>query len=132
MPVLWSPNMSLGIAVVRSMMQSLKELSSQHSQQVDFQIEEWHHRHKKDSPSGTALWLQEALEKVVDKKIPAPLAVRGGGVFGVHKIITLMDEELITLEHTALNRNCFCSGGSCGGLMVDETKVWNLQYARCS
>ncbi len=104
-PILWAPNMSLGIAVVTDMMRSLAVLRD-----FEFQVEEVHHKRKKDRPSGTALLLQEQLEKITQKRWPAPLAMRGGGVFGIHKIWGLGEEEVITIEHTALNRQVFARG----------------------
>lgn len=104
-PVLWSSNMSLGVAVLNEALKSFAAISH-----FDFQIEEIHHNRKKDRPSGTAITLQENLEKAVDKKLPEALAIRGGGVFGVHKIFAMSDEEVITFEHTALNRTVFAKG----------------------
>ncbi len=104
-PVLWSSNMSLGVAVLNEALKSLSAISH-----FDFQIEEIHHSKKKDKPSGTALTLQENLEKAVGKKLPEALAIRGGGVFGIHKIFAMSDEEVLTFEHTALNRTVFAKG----------------------
>lgn len=104
-PVLWSPNMSLGIAVLNKAIESLAALND-----FDFQIEEVHHTKKKDAPSGTALLLQETLEKTVNRKPPAPIAIRGGGVFGIHRIFAFGEEETITFEHVALNRRVFAQG----------------------
>lgn len=104
-PVLWSSNMSLGIATVHKMMECFSNLKD-----FDFQIEEIHHNKKKDRPSGTALSLQKTLNKVTELKNPEPVAIRGGGVFGVHKIFAISDEEVITIEHTALNRKVFAKG----------------------
>ncbi len=104
-PILWSSNMSLGVAVVN---EALKVFSS--LKNFDFQIEEIHHIHKKDKPSGTAITMQENLQKAVGRKLPEPLAIRGGGVFGVHKIFAMSEEEVITFEHTALNRQVFAKG----------------------
>ncbi len=104
-PVLWASNMSLGIAVLTEMMRLLSYLP-----EFDFQIEEIHHNRKKDRPSGTAITLQSALRAAVQKEVPEPLSIRGGGVFGVHKVFALSDQEVITLEHTALNRQVFAQG----------------------
>lgn len=104
-PVLWSSNMSLGVAVLN---EALKVFSS--LKNFDYQIEEIHHIHKKDKPSGTALTLQENLQKAVGKKLPEPVGIRGGGVFGVHKIFAMSEEEVLTFEHTALNRSVFAKG----------------------
>lgn len=108
-PVLWAPNMSLGIAVLKKSLDVFK--STPH---FDFQIEEWHHKHKKDRPSGTALFLQAALEKVIEKACPPTMVMRAGGIFGVHKVYAASDEEMITFEHTALNRTVFARGALVG------------------
>lgn len=104
-PVLWSSNMSLGVAVLNEALKSLAAISH-----FDFQIEEIHHNRKKDKPSGTAITLQENLENAVQKKLPDALAIRGGGVFGIHKIYAMSDEEILTFEHSALNRTVFAKG----------------------
>lgn len=104
-PVLWAPNMSLGVATLEKALEALAALPH-----FDFQIEETHHRHKKDKPSGTALLLQRKLEKVLGRKLPEPLALRGGGVFGVHQVQVMGDNETLTFEHRALNRKLFAEG----------------------
>jgi 4-hydroxy-tetrahydrodipicolinate reductase len=103
-PVLWAPNMSLGVAVMAQMFSAFKALKG-----YEFQIEEIHHKHKKDQPSGTALFLQERLKAVVGQA-PEPLSIRGGGVFGVHKVFALGEEEVLSIEHTAMNRKVFARG----------------------
>ena len=50
------------------------------------------------------------MEKAVGKKLPEALAIRGGGAFGVHKIFAMSDEEVLTFEHSALNRTVFAKG----------------------
>lgn len=103
--VLWAPNMSLGIQVMKNLLEKLSSIDS-----WDFQIEETHHKHKKDAPSGTALWLQEGLEKAVGKKLPKAMSARGGGVFGDHRVLALGAEEAIIIEHRALSRRVFAEG----------------------
>lgn len=104
-PILWSSNMSLGVAVLNEALKSLSAIAH-----FDFQIEELHHNRKKDKPSGTAITLQENLESAVQKKLPEVLAIRGGGIYGVHKVYAMSDEEILTFEHTALNRSVFAKG----------------------
>lgn len=104
-PVLWSSNMSLGVAVLSEALRVFSRLDG-----FDFQIEEIHHRRKKDRPSGTALSLQEVLIDSVGRDIPEPLALRGGGVFGVHKVWAFSEEEVLMFEHQALNRAVFARG----------------------
>lgn len=112
-PVLWSSNMSVGIAFLNrllSMFSSIKDF--------DFQIEELHHRNKKDAPSGTAKTLQENLEAAIGKSVPPTLSIRGGGIFGVHRIWAMSDQEVITIEHQALNRKVFAEGALKAGLAL--------------
>jgi len=104
-PLLWAPNMSLGVAVLKRALQQLKPLKD-----YDFQIEEAHHRNKKDAPSGTAKALQSALEKTLDRTLPEPISIRGGGIFGVHKVLAMGDDEVLSFEHTALSRRVFARG----------------------
>jgi 4-hydroxy-tetrahydrodipicolinate reductase len=104
-PVLWSPNMSLGVAVMARMLTKLSSLDG-----FDFQIEELHHTRKKDKPSGTALMLQERLKDAVKSQVPDPIAIRGGGIFGIHRVWAMGEEETITLEHTAMSRKVFARG----------------------
>jgi len=104
-PVLWAPNMSLGVAVMVRMLREFSKLEG-----FQFQIEELHHIRKKDKPSGTALFLQDALTKAVGPDVPAPLAIRGGGIFGIHRAWAMGEEEMITVEHNAMNRRVFARG----------------------
>ena len=104
-PILYSANMSLGIAALSAMLVYLKPLAS-----WDFQIVEAHHNQKKDKPSGTALLLQESLVAAVGRKLPSPLAVRGGGIAGSHEILAMGEDETLTLQHTAFNRKVFARG----------------------
>jgi 4-hydroxy-tetrahydrodipicolinate reductase len=104
-PVLWAPNTSLGIAVLARMLTHLSKLEG-----FEFQIEELHHKRKKDKPSGTATFLQSRLTKAVGPQVPEPLAIRGGGIFGIHRIWAMGEEETLTLEHNAMNRRVFARG----------------------
>jgi 4-hydroxy-tetrahydrodipicolinate reductase len=104
-PVLWAPNMSLGVAALSEALKALSGVAH-----FDFQIEEFHHSRKKDKPSGTAIHLQKTLEKAVGKKCPEPVSVRGGGIFGIHKIYAMSENEVIEMGHTALNRKLFAEG----------------------
>ncbi|MBX2988074.1 MAG: 4-hydroxy-tetrahydrodipicolinate reductase [Bdellovibrionaceae bacterium] len=104
-PVLWASNMSLGVAVLNEAIRLFSRLEG-----FDFQIEEIHHNRKKDRPSGTALTLQETLREAVGGKIPDVLSMRGGGVFGVHKVWAFSEEEVLMFEHQALNRAVFARG----------------------
>lgn len=112
-PVLWSSNMSVGIAFVNKLLSQFKDIKD-----FDFQIEELHHRQKKDAPSGTAKTMQDNLESAVGKKVPPALSIRGGGIYGIHRIWAMSDQEVITIEHQALNRKVFAEGALKAGLSL--------------
>ena len=124
-PILYATNMSLGVAVLNK----LVALASKTLSDFDCEIIEQHHRHKIDSPSGTALTLAEhaaeARELDLDKvrisgrdgEIGARtkdeigvMAIRGGDVVGRHTCGFYNDGEFIELNHTATARNTFSKG----------------------
>lgn len=103
-PVFWSPNMSLGVAVIKSMLEKLSAIK-----EWDYHLHEAHHTKKVDRPSGTAKYLAEAVSKATQKDCPVT-DMRGGGVFGVHDIFGFSQEEEIQLSHRAYNRDVFAKG----------------------
>lgn len=107
-PVFWAPNMSIGVAFVDQLIKSLSKISK-----YDFQMIEFHHCQKKDKPSGTAKLLQESLDTATQKSNPPPLAVRGGGIYGVHQIFAMSEFDVIKIEHSALSRKVFAEGALC-------------------
>ena len=125
MPILYTTNMSLGVAVLNR----LAALASKALRDFDAEIVEQHHRHKKDAPSGTALTLGERvaaarglnLKDVLvtgrdglvgtrSKDEIAILAVRGGDVVGRHTVGFYNEGEFIELNHTATSRATFAKG----------------------
>ena len=101
-PVLWEPNMSLGVHV-------LTELVSRAASALadwDAEIVETHHRAKVDAPSGTALRLAEALGRAN----VGVHALRGGDVVGDHAVHLLGGGERLELVHRATSRDVFAHG----------------------
>lgn len=115
-PLLHSSNMSVGVAILRRALKGFSSISD-----FDFQIIEAHHNKKKDAPSGTAKTLQEDLERVVGRKVPLPLSVRGGGIVGVHQVFAMSEEEVLEFSHTALNRSVFARGAlDCARFLIRQ------------
>lgn len=104
-PIFWSPNMSLGVALLIRALKSITPPAD-----FDLAIEEIHHRHKKDSPSGTALLIQKQVSAKWNRKIDTPLAIRGGGDFGTHTVRLMGAAETLTFQHQALSRSVFAEG----------------------
>lgn len=103
-PVLWAPNMSVGVALVKKILNDM-----QIPENFDVHLLEYHHRHKKDAPSGTAKDLEAVLKKKT-KNFGGTLAIRGGGIFGVHRVDLMAESEVITIQHQALDRHVFAKG----------------------
>lgn len=122
-PVLWAPNMSLGVQVLAELVeQAVKRLGLGY----DVEITEVHHRKKVDSPSGTAKRLAEAARAArselreihgrsgdVGARTNEEMAVfglRGGDVVGDHTVYLFGQGERLELTHRASNRDLFAHG----------------------
>jgi 4-hydroxy-tetrahydrodipicolinate reductase len=126
-PVIVSPNMSVGVNLLFSITQLV---ASRLKEEFDIEIIEAHHRFKKDSPSGTA----KKLGEIVAEEIGIPYdqaivngregicaegrtrteigmhAVRGGDIVGDHTVLFAGLGERIELRHMAHSRNTFARG----------------------
>jgi len=125
MPVLYSSNMSVGIALLKQLVEQV----SATLKDFDIEIVEQHHRHKVDAPSGTALTLGEFAAKgrgleLDDVRVSgrdgqigartkdeiAVMALRGGDIVGRHTVGFYNDGEFLELNHTATSRETFSKG----------------------
>ncbi len=120
-PVFFSGNMSLGIAV-------LCRLAAQAAgafPEADIEIVETHHNRKVDAPSGTALMLFRALQGVRPQAVArcgrsgeckrtkeeiGVNSIRMGNVVGIHEIHICTPNQTLTLRHEAHNRGMFAEG----------------------
>jgi 4-hydroxy-tetrahydrodipicolinate reductase len=125
MPILYSSNMSAGIALLKQLVEQVAGTLKD----FDIEIVEQHHRHKVDSPSGTALTLGEFAAKgrgleldavrisgrdgqigARTKDEIAVMALRGGDIVGRHTVGFYNDGEFLELNHTATSRETFSKG----------------------
>lgn len=95
-------------------------------EEYDLMINEFHHKFKKDSPSGTALTLAQQVlancprkSKLLTEQLPSRAilpeelqisAVRGGSIPGIHSLILDSDADTIEITHNARNRSGFALG----------------------
>ncbi|GAB3351358.1 4-hydroxy-tetrahydrodipicolinate reductase [Lysobacter tyrosinilyticus] len=103
-PVLWSANFSLGVAVLSD----LVERAAAALGGWDCDIVESHHVHKKDAPSGTALALGASAEQGGAQ--PRYASLRAGDIVGEHLVQFTTLGERIELVHRATNRDIFARG----------------------
>lgn len=123
-PVLWSANFSLGVAVLtRVAREAARALAA-----WDCEIAEAHHRNKKDAPSGTALALGRAIadsrgvafDDVAERdRVTTPrtraesigfAVTRAGDIVGEHTVMLAGEGERIELTHRATDRAVFARG----------------------
>lgn len=100
-PVVQSYNFSIGIQLLLRMIEAIKNDVND----WDIEIEETHHRFKKDKPSGTAIMIKNILEK----DIPIS-SLRLGNVPGIHTVQFGSLGEILKIEHQALSRRTFADG----------------------
>lgn len=125
-PVVYGRNMSVGVLVFTALARTAAKLLGP---EADIEIIEAHHRNKVDAPSGTAMQIGEAMAAELGARID-DLAVfdrfstrtprrhdsigfssiRAGSIVGDHSVMLALDEEIITLEHRALDRSTFARG----------------------
>jgi 4-hydroxy-tetrahydrodipicolinate reductase len=121
-PVLISPNMSLGV----NMLFKITEDIARALPGFDIEVTEIHHNKKKDSPSGTAIKLAEAAlrsragakvvhgrQGMVGQRSANEIgmhSIRGGDVTGEHTVIFAGEGERIELTHRAHSRRTFAMG----------------------
>ena len=122
--LLYAPNFSLGVAVVRRALDAMMPLLDELDDYDPF-VQEVHHTKKVDSPSGTAQMLGELLVDGLDRKShvepetqhqridPAAVHVsstRAGTVFGEHAVRVDGPYDQIAVTHRAKNRRGFAAG----------------------
>ena len=104
--IVFSPNMSVGANVLFKL---TEEASSALGESYEASITEAHHKYKKDTPSGTAKRLGEAVSKVRGK-MPEIESIREGEIVGDHTVIFKGKSETIELTHRAFSRDVFAEG----------------------
>jgi len=103
-PVLWTANFSLGVAVLAD----LVERAARSLPGWDLDIVESHHAHKRDAPSGTALALGSAAQ--AGGAQPRYASLRAGDIVGEHWLQFAATGERLELAHRASSRDIFARG----------------------
>ncbi|GAB6950703.1 4-hydroxy-tetrahydrodipicolinate reductase [Hoylesella timonensis 4401737 = DSM 22865 = JCM 15640] len=129
----WASNFSIGVAIFSAVNRYLAKIMNQYPQ-YEVRMEETHHVHKLDAPSGTAITLAEEIVDEMDrihgwKKGVLHAAdgsvsgnnsmvadqisidsVRKGEVPGIHTVTYDSEADQITISHSAHNRKGFALG----------------------
>ena len=141
-PVMWAPNMSIGVQVLAEVVESaLRKLGPDY----DVEIVELHHRKKVDAPSGTAKRLARAAQQArPELKMECHregnvgprssdemgvFAVRGGDIVGDHTVYLVGPAERLELTHRASSRDLFAHGAvrAAKALVGKPPRLYTLQ-----
>lgn len=125
-PLLLSANFSTGVNLCFKLLDIAARVLGD---DYDVEVYEAHHRHKVDSPSGTAVRMGEVLANALDRNLKEVAVygregqigarprdtigfatVRGGDVVGDHTVMFMADGERVEITHKASSRLAFANG----------------------
>lgn len=131
--LLAATNFSIGVNIFLEINAKLAALMS-NQEQYSTTVEETHHIHKLDAPSGTAITIADGIianSKLEnwylnegEKKQGLPItALRKDEVPGTHIVRYASDVDAIEIKHEAYNRNGFALGAVLAAEFMNKNKV---------
>jgi 4-hydroxy-tetrahydrodipicolinate reductase len=120
-PAVFAPNFAIGINILFKLLKILKSLPKDY----DISIVEAHHSGKKDAPSGTAVSMTKQISELrgyettvhgrsgISLRKPGEIevvAIRAGGIPGIHRVIAAGPHEMLSIEHLSFSRSVFAQG----------------------
>ncbi|GAB3489056.1 4-hydroxy-tetrahydrodipicolinate reductase [Marinomonas epiphytica] len=125
-PVVFAPNMSVGVNLTLKLLATAAQILGD---DYDVEVVEAHHRHKVDSPSGTALRMGEVVAEALGRDLKECAVygregqtgartqkeigfetIRAGDVVGEHSVWFATEGERIEIVHKASSRMTFAKG----------------------
>ena len=143
--VMFAPNMSVGVNVCFKVLDIIARTLGD---DYDVEVIETHHRHKVDSPSGTALRLGEVVADALGRDLKECAVygregqigartrkeigfetIRAGDVVGDHTVLFATEGERIEITHKASSRMTFAKGAvrAAAWLVGKETGQFDMQ-----
>ena len=144
-PILLAPNTSIGVNAALSLLAKAAKLIGK---EANIEIIEAHHKHKVDAPSGTAIKMGEVICKELKTELRDRAVydrtecnvgrtedeigfsvVRAGSIIGEHKVLFALENEIISIEHKALSRQCFAEGAVKAAIWLakQENGLYSMQ-----
>ncbi|WP_163576127.1 4-hydroxy-tetrahydrodipicolinate reductase [Halomonas faecis] len=127
LPMVFAPNMSVGVNLTLKLLETAARALGDEG--YDIEVIEAHHRHKVDSPSGTALKMGEVVAESLGRNLkehgvfervgqcgprdPKEIGfatVRAGDIVGEHTVMFATEGERIEITHKASSRMTFAKG----------------------
>lgn len=133
---IWGSNFSTGMNVMFKISEYAAKLFDK-LENYDVFMHEFHHRNKKDSPSGTAIQLANILlnnisrknhiesdrsSDIIAKDSLHVTSTRGGSIPGTHTIYFDSPEDTIEIKHTARSRTALAAGALMAVGMIHQQK----------
>ena len=135
--IVFAANMSLGVNLLFKLAHQVAHILDD---KYDIEIDETHHRFKRDAPSGTAMELARQIASAKEWPMPQCLqhgrsgdcprkestigmhALRLGDTVGIHNVRFASLGESITLHHTAHSRDTFVRGALHAAAWIKDKK----------
>ena len=134
---LYGSNFSLGVNLFFALNENLAKLMN-NVNEYSCQLEEIHHIHKLDAPSGTAISIAEGiienskyeawkLDETKDNELGI-FAIRENEFPGTHSVFYRSEVDEIEIKHTAFNRNGFALGAVIASeWIVDKKGIFSMK-----
>jgi 4-hydroxy-tetrahydrodipicolinate reductase len=143
--IVFAPNMSVGVNLCLKLLDMAAKVLGD---TVDIEIIEAHHRHKIDSPSGTALRMGEVVANALGRDLKEVAVygregitgererptigfatVRAGDVVGDHTVLFADVGERVEITHKASSRMTFAKGAvrAASWLQAKPTGLYDMQ-----
>lgn len=144
-PIVFASNFSVGVNLVFKLLETATKVMGN---SADIEIIEAHHRHKVDTPSGTALSMGEVIARTLGKNLkdisvrgrdgitgerPNGVigfsSIRGGDIVGDHTVLYADDGERVEITHKASSRMTFANGAvrAAKWIVAQETGLFDMQ-----
>ncbi len=120
-PIFLSSNFSILFHLLLKMTSLTQGLSN-----CDFIVEDTHHKHKKDCPSGSCKDIIKTLEK--NGISPRVTSYRVGEVVGIHTLKIFYGNESLILQHNVSSREVFCEGAlkACEFILKKTNSLYSM------
>lgn len=137
--VVFAPNMSVGVNLCFKLLSLAAEILGD---DYDVEVIEAHHRHKVDSPSGTALRMGEVVADALGRDLSECAVygreghcgprtqkeigfetIRAGDVVGDHTVLFATEGERVEITHKASSRMTFAKGAARAANWLQDKSV---------
>lgn len=115
-PMIYASNFSIGVNAFFAALRKAGQVLGGHGYKAD--IEEIHHIHKLDAPSGTAKTMASIIGEGLGG-VPGIVSKRVGEVPGTHTAVFTSEVDKLTFTHEAFSRRGFAEGAVVAAEMTE-------------